>query len=164
LLLEAARPVPGSRFKVLAPVDMVLHLMVHLFYGGEMHDGLRELVDIDDLLTHFAATEPGFWEQFWPRAEQLDLARPASYGLRYAQRLLGTPVPAAVVEASAAGAPAGPVLGAMDRLAPVGLFPQHPDEPRRVARAAWLALYVRSHWVKMPPVMLTRHLWRKVRA
>lgn len=161
LLLADARPVPGFRFKVLAPVDMVLHAMVHLFYGGEMDDALRELVDIDELLRHFAATEPGFWEQFWPRAAALDLARPAFYGLRYAHQLLGSPVPEAVLAASRAGAPAWPALWVMDRLVPLALFPQHPDSQSLRKASARQALYVRSHWVKMPPGMLVRHLSHK---
>ncbi len=158
LLFSAARDMPGSRFKVLAPLDMVLHSVVHLFYGGEMDDALRELVDIDDLLRHFAAIEPGFWEQFWPRAKALDLERPAFYALRYARELLGTPVPASVVSASMAGGPSALVLTLMDRLVPRALFPQHPDAPSRLTEWARLLLYVRSHWVKMPPLMLVRHL------
>ena len=54
---------------------MVLHSIVHLFYGGEMDDGLQELVDIDDLSRHLSTSEPGFWKEFWPRVEMLDLAR-----------------------------------------------------------------------------------------
>ena len=72
-MLAAARPVAGSRFVVLAPIDMVLHAIVHLFYSGEMGDALRELVDIDVLLRHFSQHEPGFWQDFWARAEALDL-------------------------------------------------------------------------------------------
>lgn len=158
LLLEAVREVPGSRFKVLAPVDMVLHAMVHLFYGGEMDGSLRELVDIDDLLRHFGATEPGFWEQFWPRAEELDLARPAFYGLRYARFTQGTPVPEAVVAASQAGAPTETIVWLMDRLVPQALLLKHPDAPSMSTGLARLLLFVRSHWVKMPFVMLARHL------
>jgi|HigsolmetaAR202D_1030399.scaffolds.fasta_scaffold01792_9 hypothetical protein len=162
LLLAEARRVEGSRFAVLAPVDMVLHAMAHLFYGGEMDDALRELVDIDDLLRHFAACEPGFWDRFWPRAMQLDLACPAFYGLRYAHGLLGTPVPSAVLEASRGAAPSGPVLSLMDRLVPEALFPQHPDAHRRRAVLARLALLARSHWVRMPPLLLARHLAYKL--
>ncbi len=158
MLFKAARQVPGSRYKVLAPVDMVLHSIVHLFYGGEMDDALRELVDIDDLLRYFSAREPGFWKEFWPRAEMLDLARPAYYGLRYARLLLGTPVPDSALAAAHAGAPPSPVLWLMDRLVPQVLFPQHPDHPNRITDLARLLLYVRSHWVKMPPLMLARHL------
>jgi len=158
LLFEAARPVPGSRFKVLAPVDMVLHAMVHLFYGGEMDDALRELVDIGDLLRHFGEHEPGFWEGFWPRAEELDLARPAFYGLHFAWQLLGTPVPDVVVEASREGAPGDSSLWLMDWSVPRALFPQWSASTNRAAPLARLLLYVRSHWVKMPTLMLVSHL------
>ena len=93
LLFESAREVQGSPYKVLAPADMVLHAIVHLFHGGEMDDALRDLVDIDELLRHFGATEAGFWSTFWGRAEALDLARPAYYGLRYARGDPGYPDP-----------------------------------------------------------------------
>lgn len=161
LLLAGARPIPGSRFGVLAPVDMVLHAMTHLLYGGEMDDALRELVDIDDLLGHFGAHEPGFWEQFWSRAVRLDLTRPAFYGLRYAHQLLGTPVPQAVLEASRVAAPPAPALPLMDRLVPLALFPPHPDAPSSRIKPARFLLYLRSHWVRMPPLMLARHLGYK---
>jgi hypothetical protein len=161
LLFEAARPLPDSRFKVLAPVDMVLHAVVHLFYGGEMDDALRELVDIHDLVLHFAESEPGFWDQFWGRAKALDLSRPAFYGLRYAQQLLGTPVPCAVAAGSRDGSPSAAMRWSMDRLVPRALFPQHPDAPDRATGVARMVLYARSHWVKMPPGMLARHLLRK---
>jgi hypothetical protein len=46
----------------------------------------------------------------------------------------------------------------MDRLVPQVLFPQHPDHPNRITDLARLFLYARSHWVKMPPFMLARHL------
>jgi hypothetical protein len=161
LLIEQARTVPGTRFKVLAPIDMALHSMTHLFYSSEMDDGLREIVDIDDLLRHFAERDPGFWGRFWPRAEELDLARPAFYGLRYAHRLLDTPVPADVLRASQAGAPPALVLAIMDRLAPRALYPQHPDFHSRRTAVARLLLYMRSHWIRMPPLMLARHLGYK---
>jgi len=158
LLFAAARPVAGSRFRVLAPVDMVLHAIVHLFHGGEMDDALRELADIASLLRHFGEVEPGFWEAFWPRTVQLDLTRPAFHGLRYAHRLLAAPVPEGVLAVSSAGAPPRAVVRLMDALVPLALFPQHPDVRSRRAALARLALYVRSHWVKMPPFMLMRHL------
>ncbi len=124
---------PGSRFKVLAPVDMVLHAIVHLFYGGEMDDALRELVDIDDLLRHFAATEPGFWEQFWPRVEALDLA--AAGVLRAALCAADARNAGARVcdERVKAGAPPAPVLRDDGWLVPQALFPRPFDGPSDAA-------------------------------
>jgi len=158
LLLSQARAVPDSRFGVLAPVDMVLHAMVHLLHGGEMDDALRDLVDVDDLLRHYGQHEPGFWQQFWPRTLALDLARPAFYGLHYASRLLATPVPPPVLQAARAAAPPSPVLALMDMLVPLALFPRHPERHSRRTGLARLLLYLRSHWVRMPPLMLMRHL------
>ena len=117
---------PGSRFAVLAPADMVLHAIVHLFYGGEMDDALRDLVDIADLLEHFGATEPGFWDGFWSRAEALDVTPPAWYALRYVQQLLGTQVPGHVGAAAEAAAPAGRDAGSHGSVRSAGVVPSAP--------------------------------------
>jgi hypothetical protein len=45
----------------------------------------------------------------------------------------------------------------MDRLVLRAL----PGATGRGSSRAALALYIRSHWLRMPPVMLTRHLLRK---
>ena len=158
-LLERARF--EQRTGVLAPTDMVLHAMTHLFFGSDFHDDLRGLVDIDEMLRHFGATEPGFWDELCPRAMQLDLARPLYYGLRYAARLLGTAVPPSVLKAADAFAPPALVIGLMDALVPRALFPQHPEAASRLGSLARLCLYIRSHWVRMPPILLVRHLAAK---
>jgi len=46
-LLQAAKPLPNSRYLVLADEDIVLHAMTHLMFGDDLVDKLRELVDID---------------------------------------------------------------------------------------------------------------------
>jgi len=161
LLFDATRPVPSSRFLVLAPIDMTLHAMTHLMYNDDMAEALRELVDVDELLRHFGEHEPSFWDGFWPRAERLGLTRPAFLGLRHARALLGTPIPDAVLEASRAGAPAPPIVALMDRLVPLALFPAHPDTAGRRASAARWLLYLRAHWIRMPLPMLVRHLGYK---
>ena len=161
LLLARARPIPGTLFERLADPDLVLHAMTHLMFDSEMADALRDLVDVDDLLRHFSAADPEFWDSLWARAEELDLARPAFYALRYAHALLGTPVPATVLRRSQRGAPVRAVVWIMDRLVPRALFPPHPDAPSRVAAIARFWLYVRSLWIRMPPLLLVRHLGYK---
>lgn len=158
LLLAAARSVPRSRFRVLAPADRVLHAMAHLFYGSEMDGALRELLDIDDQLRHFSAEEPGFWDGFWPRATALGLGLPAYYGLRYSSRLLGTPVPTAVLDASRDAAPSAAVACLMDGIVPRVLLPQPLGARSAHDALARSVAYLRSHWVKMPPWLLARHL------
>ncbi|MBF0143769.1 MAG: nucleotidyltransferase family protein [Magnetococcales bacterium] len=158
----AARPDdPGIR--VLAPTDMLLHAMTHLFYDSDFEGQLRNLVDIDALLRHFAS-QPGFWEGLWSRAEGLDLALPCHYGLRYCARLMETPIPAYLLARSNRGAPPAPVAMVMDRLVPRGLVPAALGNPPALASrlAGWL-LYVRSHWLRMPLGLLFGHLLRKSR-
>lgn len=161
-LLAAAVAVPGSPYRVLDGPDMVLHAMVHLFYSDEMADKLRDLVDIVDLVGHFAVEDAGFWERLVDRAGQLGLERPAFYGLRYARQLLDCPVPETVVSAIAAWGPPGPVRRVMDRLTANALYPQHSDKRLPVAASASRQLlYARSHWIRMPPWLLVYHLGYK---
>jgi hypothetical protein len=160
-LRAAARPVPGvDGVQVLAPADMLLHSATHLFYDGEFDHGLRDLLDIHRLLLHFGA-EPGFWEQLPHRAAELQLARPLFYALRYASRLLGTPVPAEVLAAADGGRPNPALLALMDALFERALLPPHPSCAGRLGGAARFLLYVRGNWLRMPPLMLSRHLFHK---
>ncbi|NNG24192.1 nucleotidyltransferase domain-containing protein [Telluria aromaticivorans] len=146
---------------MLAPHDMVLHSAVHLFSEGEMNHGLRDLLDLHRLLLHFGAT-PGFWEALPARAVRLELARPLFYALRYAARLLGTPVPPGVMAAAAAaGRPPAALLALMDALFLRALLPLHPSCADRLTPAALAALYLRGNWLRMPPLMLAHHLFHK---
>ena len=157
LMLAKARPT-DTGYHVLAPTDMALNAMTHLFYAGEVDGALRELVDVAALCSHFGQTEPDFWMELWPRAQQLQLTLPAMYGLRYAEALLGLAVPEAVRrQASAAGR--GPLrLALMDRAVPAALT-RAGGVAGRLARAL---LYVRAHWLRMPPALLARHLATKL--
>jgi hypothetical protein len=161
LLLEAALPVDGAPgITVLAPHDMVLHSAVHLFNDGEFDNGLRDLVDLHRLLTHFGQT-PSFWNGLVPRAMQLQLARPLFYALRYTRKLLDTPVPKAVMAAAEAGRPDKAMLALMDRLFLRALVPDHASCTDAFTAAAKEMLYVRANWLRMPPLLLARHLFHK---
>ncbi len=56
-LFEAAVPLAGTPFSTLAPEDLVLHSAAHLYTEGELEHGLRDLVDLDGLLRHFAGAD-----------------------------------------------------------------------------------------------------------
>jgi len=159
-LLARVRPARHG-LMVLSPVDMVLHAMTHLFASSEPEDSMRELVDIASLLRHFEQREPGFWDDFSPRARELDLALPAFYALRYGQRLLQLQVPAQVIALLEESAPSAAALRAMDWCVPRALLAQHPDEPDASGSIARTVLLARAHWIRMPPLLLGRHLARK---
>ena len=159
-LFRESIPLADGRLRVLQPVDMVLHSAVHLFYDGEFINGLRDLVDLTDMFGHFG-THLGFWDALVERAREQDLQRPLFYSMRYTRRLLGADIPATALADIGAGAPPRLILRLMDRLIVWVMVPDHPDFPqRRTAVAQWL-LYVRSHWLRMPPGLLLKHLMRK---
>jgi hypothetical protein len=137
--------------RVLCPEDMIVHSAAHLFADGDLAGGLRNLWDIDRLLRHFA-TEPEFWGRLRSRARRHQLLPHVVRALRLASRLYETPVDPGV---------------AGRRRATDGLYIR-----RLLARDGWgrrtrpatrAAFYVRSHWLRMPPLMLARHLWTKAR-
>jgi hypothetical protein len=138
--------------RILAPADIIVHAAAHLLADGDLAGGLRNLWDIDRLLRQFAATDPDFWDRLEARAKLHQLAGPVARALRLSHALYATPLREG----------ARTRLSLADRL----------FRARLLARNAWgqearkglrFAFYVRSHWLRMPPVMLARHLWTKAR-
>lgn len=160
-LLAQARDVPDMpAWRVLAPPDMVLHSMTHLFHNEELSHGLRDLSDLDLLLRQHGG-EPGFWATLQTRAERLDLSRPLHYGLQQTSAILGTPVPAEALRAAAAHAAAWPLDRMMGRLWGAALRSPHASADLALSGLARGALFVRAHALRMPASLLLRHLARK---
>lgn len=160
LLLESAVELAGEYqgVKVLSPLDRIIHSATHLFYDGEFEHGLRDLVDLDGLVSELDAEAKLLLVE---RALQLGLHTPVFYAMRYLQWILKTPDLEAVVQAfnQAHCAPRG--LKLMDVLFLRALMPDHPScNDIWTGLARWL-LYVRSHWLKMPWYLLLPHLTRK---
>ncbi len=157
-LWAAAQALPdGSGFAVLAPVDMVLHSMVHLFLNEELSHGLRDLADIDQLLRYFSS-EADFWHRLVNRAEALGLQRALFHGLRNASEILATPVPADTLSALAAWGPSFMWQGLMQAAWRRLLCAPHPTTADIWTPLARFALYVRATAMRMPPLLLARHL------
>jgi hypothetical protein len=160
-LIDAAVPVPGHEgLHVLQPVDMLLHSATHLFHEGEFDNGLRDLFDIDALLRDFGA-DVRFWDDLVPRAATLGLGRSLYYALRMSAEILATPVPPEVLAATQAWRP-GPAVAALTAWCyRHALQPSHASAETRRVKLARMALYLRSHWVRMPFHLMARHLGRK---
>jgi hypothetical protein len=162
-LVRRAQNLPARPgFAILAPEDMILHSATHLFNEGEFGRGLRDLTDLDLLLSHFG--NEGFWG-FWPRlvhrAEDVELTRPLFYALHYCSRVLGTYVPDEVMESCRRFRPLWPVWPAMDFALTRALAPDHKSCRDVVTEPALFLLYVRSHYLRMPLHLLIPHLIRK---
>lgn len=157
-LLASARALKDlPQFSVLDDVDMVLHSMVHLFHNDDLSHSLRDLSDLDLMLRHLGR-QPGFWSDLLTRALELDLSRPLHYGLRYTHRLLATPVPRDTLAAAGAHGPGVLVAALSDQLWLRALQPQHETAADAWVPFATLCLYIRAHWLRMPPILLLRHL------
>ena len=134
-------PITGGLY-ILSPEDRVCHAVAHLLADGDMAGGLRNLWDIHCLLAEADAERLAVraeLHQLGPHVRQARRLADALYGERRARLTL------------------------WDRLVAA----------RLVARDGWgrethkllrFAFYLRSHWLRMPPLMLARHLltkWRK---
>jgi hypothetical protein len=159
-LFAASRPVTGEpRLRIFAPVDMVLHSATHLFCNEDVGNSLRDLADLDSLLRDFAQ-ESGFWPGLMVRAVELDLTRPLYYALRYVAPILNTPVPARVLGEAEIGRPPPLLRSLMDA---IFLRTLQPDRvgATNLASLARGSLYLRAHWLRMPPLLLACHLITK---
>lgn len=138
--------------RILAPADMIVHAAAHLFADGDLAGGLRNLWDIDRLLREFAAADRDFWATLEARARRHQLAGPVARALRLSHALYGTPLREG----------ARTRLSLADRLFRARLLARNSWGQER-GKALRFAFYIRSHWLRMPPLMLARHLWTKAR-
>lgn len=160
-LFESVLPVKGfNNVFVLGPIDMVLHSATHLFHEGELDNGLRDLFDLDSMLRDFSHNET-FWERLLPRASELGLERPLFYAIRFTSTLLNTPVPENVLHDLSKVAPPFWVGCLMTGCYKRALRPNHSSSSPRGTWLARKALYIRSHWMRMPMGKLVRHLAHK---
>jgi hypothetical protein len=141
----------GGGLRVLAPRDMVVHAATHLIADGDLAGGLRNLWDIDRLLREFVAQDDSFWPTLQARAEHHGLWRAVHRAARLANDLYGTPIP----ETWRFWDSADPLFK--------GRVLARDGWGRPTSRALRFGFYVRSHLLRMPPLMLARHLLRKAR-
>lgn len=160
-LFAKALPIAGSaQLKTLSPVDMFLHSATHLFHEGELTHGLRDLVDLDCLLRHLG-NDAAFWEEIVERASELGLHRSLYYAVRYTQAKLGTPIPGKAQASINTLGPNPAVLFIMDTLYFSALRPYHSSCRNMLTTPSLWLLYIRGHWLRMPPWLLVGHLLRK---
>jgi len=137
--LIAGSVVLENGLRTLCPNGMLVHAAAHLFADGDLAGGMRNLWDIRCLVEEFGI------DGLQTEAKHHGLSREVTRSLRLVDAVFG----------------AGKATG-ID-----GLYIR-----RITARDGWgrpirpltrLAFYVRSHWLRMPPAMLVRHLWTKWR-
>ncbi|HKX87791.1 MAG TPA: nucleotidyltransferase family protein [Sphingopyxis sp.] len=138
-------------YAVLCPPDMAVHCAAHMLADGDLQGGLRNLWDFHTMTRDFAAADPAFWSKLDGRARMHGLQAAVQRAVRLSRDLYGAALP-----------------GGCDRQDPADVWFRR----RLLARDDWgrvtqplleQAFYIRSHWLRMPPAMLARHLWTKWR-
>jgi Uncharacterised nucleotidyltransferase len=150
-LLDHAVPL-GNGLHVLAPEDMVIHAVAHLFADGDLAGGLRNLWDIDRLIHDHSGVE-GYWRRLAESAARHGLTSHLGRALRLCHFIYKTPINATV---------AGKARRADMVFA--GRLRARNGWGQETHKLLHLAFYIRSHWIRMPPLKLARHLftkWRK---
>lgn len=142
-----ARAVPaGAGLMALDPADRVIQAAAHLFDDGDFQGGLRNLFDLDGLLRDLSDAD---WPALRQRADAMRLTKPVARAVQLAARIWGTPVVGA-----------WPKGAGMDDAIERRLFARD-DWGRETAKGLRFAFYARGHWLRMPPLMLARHLLTK---
>ena len=141
----------GSGYAVLNPADMACHCAAHMLADGDLQGGLRNLWDFHLMTREFALADADYWGKLDARADLHGLRAPVHRAARLARDLYGAEL-----------------AGKWDRQDPADAWFRR----RLLARDDWgrvtdplleQAFYIRSHWLRMPPAMLARHLWTKWR-
>ncbi|PKP92122.1 MAG: hypothetical protein CVT77_09885 [Alphaproteobacteria bacterium HGW-Alphaproteobacteria-16] len=143
--------------RILSREDIVIHAAAHLIADGDMQGGLRNLWDIDRLCREFVGEDERFYLGLYEESWFQGLFDAVTRSLRLAHQIFGTPIESYVE----------PIRVDMRARTSDAFFRR-----RLLARDGWgqptrklteLAFYLRGHWLRMPPLMLVRHLWTKWR-
>ncbi|NMG73225.1 nucleotidyltransferase domain-containing protein [Aromatoleum diolicum] len=160
-IIEAAQALPGlPAIRVPRPEHLLIHSIVHLLHEGELHNGLRDLFDIDGLL-RAGALETDFWPRVIDAAHTLDLTAPVFFGLHLVHQVIGSEIPAPALAALQPASGAQRPSRSLTWLYRQAVRPESEAAESLLATAARLAIYVRAHWLRMPPHLLACHLAHK---
>lgn len=159
-IIERAQAVTGlPALRVPAAEDLVVHSIVHLVHEGSVDNALRDLYDVLQLLESGAA-DPGFASRLQEVCWNHGVAAPVAMGIRLLERFF-TPsaknLPTIRCQASGPNFGYGPAAEWLYYRAIESLG--HDDSSATLLR---LAIYVRAHWLRMPPQLLMRHLAKKL--
>lgn len=156
-ILANARPLPGMAcLHAPSEPDLILHSATHLMHEGEWAHGLRDLSDLYAMIATAAGRDDDFWPSLAKRAQELSLERPLYLALVQLQRVFGLDAPA--LDLRGAQRYGDRVIHDLLTRALSGF---HSNCRLPFAPLADFALFVRSHWLRMPAHLLIPHLLYK---
>lgn len=125
--------------------DMLVHAAAHLFADGDLAGGMRNLWDVHRLIEEFGLDDAA------ARAAHHGLSAEMARAVRLSAALYATDV-----------SDTRDKLTVIDRLY-LRRLTARDGWGRAVRPLTRLGFYIRSHLLRMPPLLLARHLWTKWR-
>lgn len=143
-LIESRVALENGLF-VLPPEGMIVHAAAHLLADGDLQGGMRNLWDIRCLIEEFEGDE--FITNLAGCAARHGLTAAVERALRLSAAVYGE----------------GARLTPSDRIFIRRLLARD-DWGQPTRKLTEFGFYLRGHWLRMPPLMLARHLWTKWRS
>jgi hypothetical protein len=162
-LVDGSVVSPRAPWRVLSPVDQILHSAAHLVLDADPADRLRDLVDLEGLVGALPPDGERCLHELGERARRWRVHGALTVALHLAAQWLGSP---ALRAASARLGPprrsmAWPDATSFGRL----LAPDLPERADSVGRrfARWSITW-RHHGHRLPPLATLQHFWHRLRA
>ncbi len=147
------------RFRVLQPVDQLIHCALHTFKDSDLSLRLRESMDFDLLYRHYVELNPQLPDELVARAIELNQARPLWWAIHFARRWLGSPIPERTLEMLPA--PSAATVRVMNWLCDRAMLPGLRMERTGLDRLAAIALLARYQYQRLPLTKLIPHVLEK---
>lgn len=161
-MFERSVKLPNSRFSILCDEDMFIHSAVHLLFNDELRGGIRDIVDMKSIAEFaieqsYSGDAATFWQRLANRSNELKVTRPVYYAIDTLSRFFEQHQN--IKQHFEHYGPVAPIDKLMRHCITRSLTPTIEDNFRQ----GWAqqCLYIRSHWVRMPPLMLIYHLGYK---
>jgi hypothetical protein len=147
------------RFRVLQPVDQLIHCAIHTFKDSDLTLRLRETMDFDLLYRHYRELDADLDDKLVARAIELGIPRPLWWSIHFARRWLGSPIPERLLEELPA--PSKGTVRVMNWLCDRAMLPGPRMERTGLDRLAAIILLARYHHQRLPMTKLIPHLLNK---
>ncbi|MFT7005553.1 MAG: hypothetical protein ACJAXJ_000051 [Colwellia sp.] len=151
----------SNGLKTLSNTDILLHCAVHLFHEGEFEKGLRDLIDLDFLFTHFSNENKDFQLDLFNRAKQLGLTYNLFLASYFCELVLNTPFEEVYRSEIKKVSPSKLKLLFLKNTFREVFIPHHASCETWRFKLARILLYIRGHLIRMPLKLLVPHLCRK---
>lgn len=144
--------------QVLSPPARTLHSIIHLFFNEDVHNGFRDLTDLDLLIKQHGSAD--YWSKLNKLAIQSGFDKELWLCVNCLYSLLGTPLPTSELDKITQSVPLKWHM--LKKVYSKALMPNHPTTRVFKQTIALNLVFLRGHMGKMPLRVLFYHAGHKV--